>query len=149
MFDLEQFSSWAVVALFLILVALIATRQPKTTTGDRWERVSAWAARHAKPDTDLDDDPIEVAEMRETLRTEKLYADLARLRHLVATDTYMSATRQLGNRLAYEQLQQQLADERRRPAFVAISGGARLDPHTCAVIGSDRRGPESIDIAWR
>jgi hypothetical protein len=39
-------------------------------------------------------------------RRQKLGADLRRVEHLVATD--MSATRQLGNRLAYEQLLDEL-----------------------------------------
>jgi hypothetical protein len=148
-FDFEQFSSWFVVALFLVVIAVVATRQPSPSTSDRWERLSAWAAQHAKPDPEFDDDPIEVAELRETLRTEKLYADLARLRHLVATDTYMSATRQMGNRLAYEQLQQQLAAERERPILLPAGGGGGLRPESCELIGSNRSGPESLDVRWR
>jgi hypothetical protein len=37
-------------------------------------------------------------------RRRKLCADLRRVEHLIATDTWMSATRQRGNRIAYDQL---------------------------------------------
>ena len=93
---------------------------------DRWERFAAWADRHARPEPDVDDDPIASRELRETLRIEQLYADLDRLRHLVATDTYMSATRQLGNRLAYEQLRQELARQPERPILLSVGSGRNV-----------------------
>jgi hypothetical protein len=57
-------------------------------------------------------------------RRQKLGADLRRVEHLVATD--MSATRQLGNRLAYEQLLDEL---RRTPdVFQAASSFRTSSP---------------------
>ena len=50
---------------------------------------------------DLDREAVELSQV---LRRQRLCADLRRVEHLIATDTWMSATRQLGNRLAYEQL---------------------------------------------
>ena len=37
-------------------------------------------------------------------RRSRMCADLRRVEHLLATDTWMSATRQLGNRIAYHRL---------------------------------------------
>lgn len=149
MFDLEQFSSWLVVALFVVVIAVVLTRQPQTDS-DRWERLAAWADRHSRPEVDFDDDPIATGELRETLRIEKLYADLDRLRHLVATDTYMSATRQLGNRLALEQLRQELARQPDEPVLLTV-GNARNETRDAreAMMGRHQSGPESLDISWR
>ena len=62
----------------------------------------------------------EAEELSRVLRRQQLCADLRRVEHLIATDTWMSATRQRGNRLAYEQL---LDDLRHTPdVFPAISG---------------------------
>ena len=63
------------------------------------------AVRHSGvDDPDRDDDALLM------YRRDRLCADLRRIEHLLATDAWMSATRQLGNRLAYDQL----VDELRR-----------------------------------
>ncbi len=89
--------------------------------------------------------------MRETLRAEKLYADLDRLRHLVATDTYMSATRQLGQSTGVPAAPEGTGDP---VAAVVIwcrrAIGAGTDGHASDVlISRDQRGPESLDVRWR
>ncbi len=53
------------------------------------------------------------------LRLERLQRDLERVRRLVADDSWMSATRQVGNRLAHEQL---LVDVGKAEAEVATFG---------------------------
>jgi len=60
--------------------------------------------RSGMDDPDRDDDALLM------YRRDRLCADLRRIEHLLATDAWMSATRQLGNRLAYDQL----VDELRR-----------------------------------
>ena len=150
MIDLEQFSSWVFVALFFAVAVFFAVHRPRQPVADRFEQLTEWAAKHGGHDPDFDDDPLEVAEMRETLRAEKLYADLDRLRHLVATDTYMSATRQLGNRLAYQQLRKELATLSQRRELVFASVGAGPTAYSGdVVISRDQRGPESLDVRWR
>jgi len=63
------------------------------------------AVRHSgMDDPDRDEDALLM------YRRDRLCADLRRIEHLLATDAWMSATRQLGNRLAYDQL----VDELRR-----------------------------------
>ena len=56
------------------------------------------------------DDPDRDEDALLMYRRDRLCADLRRIEHLLATDAWMSATRQLGNRLAYDQL----VDELRR-----------------------------------
>ncbi len=149
MIDLEQLSSWVVVALFFAVAIFVAVHRPRQPVADRFEQFADWAAKHSGPDPDFDDDPIEVAEMRETLRAEKLYADLDRLRHLVATDTYMSATRQLGNRLAYQQLRKELATLSHSDRVPAMIGSGQPMDTSAVLISRDHRGPESLDVRWR
>jgi hypothetical protein len=62
--------------------------------------------RSEMDDPDRDDDALLM------YRRDRLCADLRRIEHLLATDAWMSATRQLGNRLAYDQL---VAELRRIP----------------------------------
>jgi hypothetical protein len=62
------------------------------------------------------------------IRRDRLVADVQRLQRIVATDMGMSATRQLGNRLAYNQLLQELRDLADLPAAVpavAVAGPDR------------------------
>ena len=67
-------------------------------------------------------DPL-VEALRAQLRREKLVADVQRLRRLVAHDAGMSATRQLGNRIAYASLVAELEALREAPSpFAAVSG---------------------------
>jgi hypothetical protein len=63
--------------------------------------VRDWATAHFERAEvrDRDEDELWLMERRR-----KLCADLRRVEHLIATDTWMSATRQRGNRLAYDQL---------------------------------------------
>ncbi len=146
MIDLEQLSSWLVVVLFFLGISILLTRRPRQGLADRLERLAAWSARRARSDPEFDDDPAYNAEMREILRDEKLRADLDRLQHLLATDEHMSATRQLGNRLAYEKLLEQMAS--RRSDLLAPVASAQ--PVTSdAMVGREVHGPESLDLRWR
>ena len=98
---MSELNEWlAIVALFVVLPVLT---WPETlrALARLAARVNDWAAAHTAPTQERDDDE---EELWLTYRTRKLCADLARVEHLVATDSAMSATRQLGNRLAYAQL---------------------------------------------
>lgn len=148
MVDFEQFTSWLIVALFIVSVAVLLTRQPRQGLLDRFERLTEWSARRAAADPEFDDDPAEYAELREILRNEKLYADLDRLRHLLATDEGMSATRQFGNRLAYARLLDDLA-RRRSADLVAPVGPAVGSPASAVLLSRASAGPESLDVRWR
>jgi hypothetical protein len=101
----------------------------------------------------------EAVELFQVLRRQRLFADLRRIEHLIATDTWMSATRQLGNRLAYEQL---LDDLKHTPDVLpAIPGmseinnwtaSASTDQPTFPVTGYGPRSTskvEILEIGWR
>lgn len=109
----------------------------------------------SKPD-DVDQ---EAEELSRAARRERLCADLRRVEHLIATDTWMSATRQLGNRLAYEQL---LDDLKHTPDVLpAIPGMNEINSWTPATATaqpatpdtgySTRNAPkiEILEIGWR
>ena len=101
----------------------------------------------------------EAEELSRVLRRQQLCADLRRVEHLIATDTWMSATRQRGNRLAYEQL---LDDLRHTPDVLpAIPGMSEINSWTTSastvqptipVTGyGSRSAPniEILEIGWR
>jgi hypothetical protein len=105
---------------------------------------------------DLDQEAVELSQV---LRRKRLFADLQRIEHLIATDTWMSATRQLGNRLAYEQL---LDDLKHTPDVLpAIPGMNEINNWTASastvqptfpVPGYGPRSPskiEILEIGWR
>ena len=109
------------------------------------------------PDPDSDSDQ-EAEELRCVLRRPQICAELRRIEHLIATDTCMSATRQLGNRLAYEQL---LDDLRHTPDILpAIPGMREINNWTASsavqpaipMTGYGHRGApkvEILEIGWR
>jgi hypothetical protein len=101
----------------------------------------------------------EAEELSRVLRRQRLCADLRRVEHLIATDTWMSATRQLGNRLAYEQL---LDDLRHTPDVLpAIPGINEINNWTASASTIEpaipvtgyglRNAPtiEILEIGWR
>ena len=105
---------------------------------------------------DLDREAVELSQV---LRRQRLCADLRRVEHLIATDTWMSATRQLGNRLAYEQL---IDDLKHTPDVLpAIPGmseinnwtayASTVEPATPDTGYGSRNAPkiEILEIGWR
>jgi hypothetical protein len=106
---MPEVSDWlAIVALF-VLLPVLTWPEAVRALGRLGTRVNDWATAHAAATEVRDTDEEELWLVH---RRRQLYADLARLEHLIATDTWMSATRQRGNRLAYAQL---LDDLRRTP----------------------------------
>jgi hypothetical protein len=124
--DIAQMLGLLVVSGGLIVFALVAvdTEDAKRRLGPRLTGVLERAVERCRPV----DEPDPLAEaLRAQIRYEKLVADVQRLRRLVATDMAMSAVRQIGNRIAYASLLEEL--ETARPvtpptyAFAAMSGG--------------------------
>lgn len=69
----------------------------------------------------VEDLPDEATLQRWALeRLERLRADLARVGRLLLDDDWMSATRQVGNRLAYERLVVDVHEAERRMAVLAV-----------------------------
>jgi hypothetical protein len=92
-----------IVVVLGVLVALILIRIPVTRRllVRLARRVGDWAMTYAKRTDEWDQDEHDLWMME---RRRKLCADLRRVEHLLATDTWMSATRQRGNRIAYNRL---------------------------------------------
>jgi hypothetical protein len=101
----------------------------------------------------------EAEELWNVLRRERLCADLRRVEHLIATDMWMSATRQRGNRLAYLQLLDDLKHTPDVPS--AIYGTSTADSWTASaslvqpaipIAGyASQNAPkiEILEIGWR
>lgn len=149
MVDTAQFSAWLVVALFFVGVGFLLSHNADRhqAIADRWEIFSRWMLAHGKRELD-EEDEFAHQELREVLREERLLANLERVRHLVATDTYMSATRQIGNRIAYEQLLVESHAFAARPRLVPPYRSWAIES---VDLSTTRRtsGPETLDIHWR
>ena len=150
MLDAGQFSAWLVVAIFFVgcrIPPAVTIRTASQAMADRWEHLRRWMLAHGERELD-DDEEFARRELREVLREERLLANLERVRHLVATDTYMSATRQIGNRIAYEQLLVEAHAFAVRPPLVPTYRSWEIES---ADLSTTRRasGPETLDIHWR
>jgi len=91
---------WGMLGLLVVLVLLrIPTTRRVLVRLAR--RAGEWLISHWKraEESDRDEDELWLMERRR-----RLCADLRRVEHLLATDTWMSATRQRGNRIAYNRL---------------------------------------------
>jgi hypothetical protein len=147
----------------LSFLFLLATRWPVTRRIlVAWlERL--WARVEERMSVDAEVDEL-AEEMYWVLRRQRLSSDIERLRRLIATDSAMSATRQLGNRLAYEWLLRELRDIRHSwpstPSSATSTGSTRLDswnvdaystPPMAPVSRDWRHSPtvETIEIGWR
>jgi hypothetical protein len=89
------------IFLGLFVILLLSRLVPQRLLRRMARRSYDWASARYERTEELDPDETELwlAEKRR-----KLCSDLRRVEHLLATDSWMSATRQLGNRLAYRQL---------------------------------------------
>jgi hypothetical protein len=145
---MDQLRDWLVLFALILAVPLLARpfirRQLSRLGGVVFDRLS----QPAEPDR-------EAEELWSVLRRERLCADLRRVEHLIATDMWMSATRQLGNRLAYAQL---LDDLKHAPDVLpAVSGIGEADDWTAfpstvqPAIPSAGYAPkiEILEIGWR
>jgi hypothetical protein len=104
-----QWVDLVIVGVFYLLLLAFSRNGFRRVLG-------AWAVRAthrlaARPAPGTEPDP-EVEALARSLRRQRLRHHVERVAHLISTDSWMSATRQLGNRLAYEQL---LAELRRLP----------------------------------
>jgi hypothetical protein len=86
-----------------LLVVLLLLRLPASRRAlARFARhFGEWAATHWTRVEEADPEEDALWQME---RRRRLCADLRRVEHLLATDTWMSATRQRGNRIAYYRL---------------------------------------------
>lgn len=132
--SVSELFSWLVVVVALVSLPLLLTDRERAARrlGPRVLAGLERLVEHLHPEDEPD--PL-VEALRAHLRREKLVADVQRLRRLVAHDTAMSATRQLGNRIAYASLVAELEALREAPSpFAAVAVG--MPVAASAVTGS-------------
>jgi hypothetical protein len=157
MIDLHELGYW-LAALGLLAGVLLLTHPSwlRRILGHRLDRLGAWALEQVRPVAELDPLAEELYRIR---RRERLYADLARLQRLLANDMAMSATRQLGNRIAYDWVVGEL-ERTRSWARLVVPDLAPDRWSMRAVAGSSAGAPithdpqrgstvEVLDIGWR
>jgi hypothetical protein len=107
--------TWFVlIGLFVVLLLLTRPRVWRLVARLAG-RVGEWAATHWQRAEEADREEEELWQME---RRRQLCDNLRRVEHLVATDAYMSATRQRANRIAYHRL---VHDLRHTPAVFPAS----------------------------
>jgi hypothetical protein len=143
-----------VLALFgiLLLIRLV----PQRVLARLARRSYDWAMVRYERTEERDPDEIELWLVE---KRRKLCADLRRVEHLLASDAWMSATRQLGNRLAYRQL---VDDLRHTPEVFPApapfptfdSGDVSAEPlgpagYLSAGLAARSSQVEVLEIGWR
>ena len=152
MAELDQVVAWAAFVGLVLAARLLVTRRALRFLGPRISRLADWWVARQRPVSALDQ---EVDELSAVLRRQQLIADVERLRRIVATDESMSATRQLGNRLAYQWLLREL--ERTPDVLLGMSDDDTADrwsPFVTTIPQSGyaaHRAPtaEVLEIGWR
>src|SRR4051794_5156690 len=145
---------WLGVAIALLFLLSLRSRHVRALLGRGTARLRRWAVAHAERAARPDP---EAEELYRVVRRQRLCADIERVGRLVATDSWMSATRQLGNRLAYDTLLHEL--RLMPPPLTAVQYGVAerwndptplwAAPPTSG--GHHPRTPavEVIDLGWR
>ncbi len=99
--NMAALNGWLMAFGLLVVLSLLSRPGLQRVVVPLAERISLWAAARAERTEDWDPDE---AELWLVEKRRKLTADLRRIEHLLTIDSSMSATRQLGNRLAHRQL---------------------------------------------
>jgi hypothetical protein len=144
--------SFIVLAVFFLLLLLAGT-MPRRVAVRLARRVSDWVAAHwTKGDSDREESELWLMERRR-----RLCDDLRRVERLVATDSWMSATRQRANRIAYHQLVDDLRHTPEVSPTIYQTFGpwdeSRSDTRSPWLInkGTPQQPPtvEVLEIGWR
>lgn len=154
MIDLDQPGLVLVAFCFLVLALLVATRWSplRRLLGAQLQRAGAWLWTKLVPEPSVD---ALTEELYRIHRMQKLHADIARLQRILATDAAMSATRQLGNRLAYAWLINERARVRQLPQNqfddLVFDGWDATPSAVAAVRFTPTRTAdvEVLDVGWR
>jgi hypothetical protein len=146
--------SFVVLTLFIFMLLLIEPK-PRGVVVRLARRASDWAATHWKKAEDSDPEENELWLIE---RRRKLCDDLRRVEHLVATDSWMSATRQRANRIAYNQLVYDLRHTPEVSSTIFQTFGpwdeSALDSRSTRLLinnGMSQKPPtvEVLEIGWR
>ena len=155
--DLRQLGYWLIVTCCVAGLPLLPRLLPlaRRLFGPRLGRLGVQTLERLRPPPEVDQLAEDLARV---LRRERLRKDLARVRRLVATDEAMSATRQLGNRLAYNWLVRELQSIP-GPSQPSFDSGdldrwqdfAPLQPQAVASAYQGQRPPEVeiLELGWK
>ena len=139
----DQLAWLSVFVGLIVLARLLVSRLALRVLAPRLRRLGDWAVDRMNRPEELDP---EAEEMALYLRRQRLAAQLDRVRRLLPVDEHMSATRQIGNRMAYNSL---VADLARLPEVYPV---AVVTPTTSEIRHDQRRGStvEVLDVVgWR
>jgi hypothetical protein len=121
--EVPQVDGSLVVLVVFVGLLLLTEPRPRRVVVRLARRFGDWVTTHRQQTEEWDP---EEQQMWLLERRRKLCADLSRVEHLLATDEWMSATRQRGNRIAYNRL---VDDLRRIPdVFPTIFQSQTFDP---------------------
>ena len=138
----DQAVAWTAFFCLVVLVRLLTTRPAVRLLSPWVRRLVDWGSVYFNPPEEVDPEIEELAIVR---RRQQLDAHIDRVRRILATDMSMSHTRQVGNRLAYAWLLDEL--ERTPDIFPAL-----LPSRSAHLISRDvQRGStvEVLEIGWR
>ena len=155
MIDLDRLGQWLVVVGLLIGIPLLAKPFARGVSR-RLIRLGALAVDRLRPAPEFDQLADDLSLV---VRRGKLHADIRRLQRILATDMSMSATRQMGNRLAYAWLLREL-ERIRDPWQPTLNDGAINSWNDSALpiqrrdlrsSHDSQRAPnvEILDIRWK
>ena len=103
--DLQHLVGWLLVIGLFIVLPLLSRRSVRNFLIPPMIRLGSWTLAQLSPDGDPDEEDDDLSNV---LRRQQLYAEVQRLQRILVTDSSMSATRQIANRLAYRQLLREL-----------------------------------------
>ena len=98
---------WLVVIGLFISLPLLSKPSVRNFLRPPMIRLGSWTLARLRPVSDPDQ---EADDLSNVVRRQQLCANVQRLQRILATDEYMSATRQIANRLAYRQLLHELKE---------------------------------------
>lgn len=152
--EMPTLGTWLLVLGLYVVLPLLTWPKVGRALAPLAIRINDWAtARIERNEYDPEEDELWLMEKRR-----RLSADLRRVEHLVATDTWMSATRQRANRLAYLQLVEDLRHiPQVSPALAPFLGNDSWDESVnlrstrYLATGHVTRTPEVeiLEIGWR
>jgi hypothetical protein len=139
-----QLVAWAVLVGVVLVIRFLDTRPGRRLLRAKLGPLEDWwVARQA---AEWSADP-EYDEMSIVLRRQRLSAHVARLRRILATDEYMSATRQIANRIAYRSLQRELDET---PAILpGPDDFETFERWAPRAYSPQHRETEVLEIGWR
>jgi hypothetical protein len=154
--DFHQLGYWLFCSSLFFAPLLVRAPFVRRLLGDRFSRLSGPEEDPLGSGDEFDQFPDRWSAL---IRRDRLLADVQRLQRIVATDMGMSAVRQLGNRIAYNQLLLELRDTPTLPAqYPQVGAFDRWDvsaqplPAWRGTTARDWRPlgkVETLEIGWR